>query len=234
MSLSAGPRIVQKFVEGVGVGFDADGDPKFSILTSGLGSMGATGWTVADATNGILQWRGFIDLSGYRPEDMVLVPKSVQCQYGGAWYSVGASLGAIGGEVNLQYALTTDKIDDLDYGLGGATESLAGFIGDNSEMEQVIYSVTEAWGPNTVGAGMHNFQQHITGDGPPIVGPRIYIGMRAAFQPPIVSGSMTDGVWSVPGMRFVIYADAVEVKEYELLHLMKRQIDLQQTPDVDA
>jgi hypothetical protein len=234
MSQKPGPRIVAKYVEGIGISFDADGDPKFAIMTSGLGSMGATGWTLADATNGIIQWQGYIDISGYRPDDMVLLPEAVQCQYGGAWYSGQPSvLGAIGGEVNIQYAITTDKIDDLDYGLGGATEPLAGFIGDNSEMDQVIYSVTEGWGPNTVGTGMHNFQKHVTGDGPPIVGPRIYVAIRANLQPAVTSGSKVDTLWSIPPMRFVIAGQALEVKEYQLLHLMKRQIDLQQTPDVD-
>jgi hypothetical protein len=234
MSQKPGPRIVAKYVEGVGINFDADGDPKFSFVTSGLGSSTASGWTIADATNGVLQWRGFIDVSGYRPDDMVLLPEAVQCQYGGAWLSHSASGLGVGGEVYFQYALTTDKIDDLDFGVGGSGEPLAGFIGDNTDMAQVIYSSTEGWGPNTVGTGMHNYQKHVTGDGPGIVGPRIYIAIRAALNPAITSGSQVDTRYFIPPMRFVIAGQAMEVAEFQLLHLMKRQIDLQQTPDVDA
>jgi hypothetical protein len=235
MSQKAGPRIVAKYVEGIGIDFDADATPPYSIKTSGVGTVGpASGWTLADSTNGIIQWQGYIDLSGYRPDDMVLLPEAVQCQYGGAWYSASGSGLAPGGEVHFQYAMTTDKIDDLDYGLGGVTEPLAGFIGDNSEMDQVVYSVTEGWGPNAEGVGMHNYQKHVTGDGPAIVGPRIYIAIRANFNPRVTSGSTVDTLWTIPPMRFVIAGQAVEVKEYQLLHLMKRQIDLQQTPDVDV
>jgi hypothetical protein len=35
-------------------------------------------------------------------------------------------------------------------------------------------------------------------------------------------------------MRFVIAGEAAEVPEFQLLHLMARQYDLQQTPDVDV
>ena len=233
--MKEGSRILAKYVEGVGINFDADGDPKYSIITSGFGTTNASEWTLADATNGILHWRGYIDISGYRQisSDFVLVPQAVQCQYGGAWYSMSSSGLTPGGEVNIQYAITTDKIDDLDYGLGGISEPLAGFIGDNSEMEQVIYSVTEGWGPNSQGIGMHNYQRHVTGDGPPIVGPRIYVAIRISLAPAIVSGSQVDTLYSIPPMRFVIAGQAEEIPEHQLLHLMARQIDVQQTPDVD-
>ena len=234
MSQSAGPRIVSKFVEGVTVAFDADGDPKYSILTSGVGATNASGWTLADAANGILQWRGFIDLSGYRPDDMVLVPSIVDCQVGGSWSSSSPPSNP-GGNIFLQYALTTDKIDDIDFGTAMTAEPLAGFIGDNSEMEQVIYAGTEVWGPAARGFSMVQMQKNVYGDGPAVVGPRIYVAIRIQLTPAVNSTpALIDTSFLIPPMRFVIGGAAKEVPLFQLLHLMKRQIDLQQTPDVDV
>ena len=225
--MKEGPRILAKYVEGVVVNSDVDADPIYTLATS----TNHSGWTL-NRSNGILQWRGFIDLSGYRPEDMVIVPSVVDVQYGGGFFSTAGAT-APGGNVFLQYAVTTDKIDDIDFGAAGIAEPLAGFIGDNSEMEQVIYAGTEAWGPASAGLAMTNMQKMVYGDGPPIVGPRIYIAIRAVLSPAVSSGSFVDTIFSIPPMRFVIGGNATDVPEYQLLHLMKRQIDLQQTPDVD-
>jgi len=245
MSQSAGPRIISKFVEGVVSVFDADGDPRYSLSTA----TNHSGWVVADATQGVLQWQGYIDLHGYRPDDMVLAPRAVQVQYGANWFSRQTS-GAPGGSAYLQYAITTDKIDDLDFGNAGVSEPLAGFIGDNSEMDQVIYGCSEFWTTTSRGGGLTNAQKMEYGDGVPIVGPRVYISIRVQLQPAAegtststTSGGTTttvpqygavDTSWFIPPMRFVIAGDVGEVPEFQLLHLMKRQIDLQQTPDVDV
>lgn len=247
MSQSEGPRIVSKHVPGLAAVFDLDGDPKYTISSATDAANG--GWTVANATNGVYHWQGFIDLSGYRPDDMVLVPEAVQVQYGANWFSRQTS-GLPGGSAYIQYAMTTDKIDDLDFGLAGVAEPLAGFLSDNSEMDQVIYGCSEFWTQSARGGGMLNGQKMEYGDGVPIVGPRIYIAIRIQFQPAAIgtttstttSGTTTsvpqtgptDTSWFVPPMRFVIVGSAQEVPQFQLLHLMKRQIDLQQTPDVDA
>ena len=228
MSQSAGPRLVSKYVEGVIVNSDVDASTIYSFSNS----TNHTGWTL-DGGQGILKWQGYIDLSGYRPDDMVLQPAQVVCQYGGAFISA-AGAASPGGNIYMQYAMTTDKIDDLDYGAAGVAEPLAGFIGDNSEMEQVIYAGTEAWGPASAGLAMINQQKMIYGDAPPIVGPRIYVAVRAVLQPAVQSGAYVDTTFSIPPMRFLILGNATEVPEFQLLHLMKRQVDLQQTPDVDA
>ena len=227
MSQSPGPRVVAKYVEGILVNADVDASPIYSIATS----TPASGWTL-DASNGVIQWQGFIDLSGYRPDDMVLVPAAVQCQYGGLFHSTAGAT-ATGGNIFLQYAITTDKVDDLDFGAAGIAEPLVGFIGDNSEMEQVIYAGSEAWGPASAGVSMVNVQKMTYGDAPPIVGPRVYISIRGSLSPAVQSGSFVDTIFAIPPMRFVIAGNASEVPQYQLLHLMKRQVDLQQTPDVD-
>ena len=244
MTQKGGPRIVSKFVEGVIPVFDADGDPRYTLG----GGTNHSGWRIADATQGILQWTGYIDLHGYRPDDMVLVPSAVQVQYGANWFSRQTS-GAPGGSAYIQYALTTDKIDDIDFGLAGVAEPLAGFIGDNSEMDQVVYGCSEFWTTTSRGGGLTNAQKLEYGDGVPIVGPRLYITIRAQLQPATIgttesttsSGTTTtvpqysnvDTSWFIPPMRFVIAGEAAEVPEFQLLHLMARQYDLQQTPDVD-
>ena len=230
MSQSGGPRIISKFVEGCVAVFDADGDPKYSLAAS----TNHTGWTIANATTGVLQWQGYIDLSGYRPDNMVLSPRAVQVQYGANWFSTGGS-NIPGGNTHIQMALTTDKIDDIDFGLAGVAEPLAGFIGDNSEMDQVIYGCSEMWGPTSRGVGSANYQKMEYGDGVPIVGPRVYLTIRVAFQPAYDSSANSiDTSFYIPPMRFVIAGEAAEVPEFQLLHLMARQYDLQQTPDVDV
>jgi len=231
MSQSSGPRILAKYVEGVVVNSDVDADPIYTIATS----TPASGWSL-DRTNGVLQWQGYIDISGYRPDDMVIIPQAVAVEYGGAYFSTSGATGP-GGNIFIQYAMTTDKIDDMDFGAAGIAEPLAGFLGDNSEMEQVVYAGTEAWGPTSNGLAMVNQQKMTYGDAPPLVGPRIYIGIRAVLTPAISSASgspaFVDTSFMIPPMRFVIGGMAEEVPEFQLLHLMKRQIDLQQTPDVD-
>lgn len=242
MSQDEGPRIVSKFVERVQLDYVKDASPKTSISYS---RGNATGWVLVDADTDapILQWQGFIDLSGYRPDDMVLFPQAVECQRGASAYTISlnpaagglASYTIPGGEFFMQYALTTDKVDDIDFGLGGVAEPLVGFISDNSEMDQVIYSASESWAPPAQGVGMQLIQKHVAGDGVPIVGPRVYLTIRAMFSPRInPSGAdYYTTTWLIPPMRFVINGTAAKVPEYQLLHLMKRQIDLQQTPDVD-
>ena len=241
MSQDPGPRIISKFVEGVVPVFDADGTPRYTLSTA----TNATGWKIADETQGILQWQGYIDLHGWRPDDMVLHPTAVQVQYGANWFSRQTS-GAPGGSAYIQYAMTTDKIDDLDFGSAGVAEPLAGFIGDNSEMDQVVYGCSEFWTTTARGGGLQRAQKCAYGDAIPIVGPRLYIAIRIQLQPAVLGTTETSGStstpqygsvdtsWFIPPMRFVVAGDVTEVPQYELLHLMKRQIDLQQTPDVDV
>lgn len=234
MSQSEGPRIVSKHVAGLVAVFDADGTPRYTI--SSATDAANNGWTIADTTQGVYQWQGYIDLSGYRPDDMVLVPEAVQVQYGANWFSRQTS-GAPGGSAYIQYAMTTDKIDDIDFGAAGVAEPLAGFLSDNSEMDQIVYGCSEFWTQAARGGGMLNGQKMEYGDGVPIVGPRLYIAIRIQFQPAVTSATdftSVDTSWFIPPMRFVIAGSAQEVPQFQLLHLMKRQIDLQQTPDVDA
>jgi len=222
-------RIVSKYVEGLVVNADVSATPIYTKATS----TNASGWTLNES-NGIIQWRGFIDLSGYRIQnsDMVLSPMSVSCQYGGAFFSTAGATSP-GGNIFLQYAVTTDKVDDLDFGAAGIAEPLVGFIGDNSEMEQVIYAGTEAWGPASAGLAMVNMQKMVFGDAPQIVGPRIYVCIRGALSPAVQSGSFVNTTFSIPPMRFVIAGMSEEIPDHQLLYLMARQYDLQQTPDVD-
>lgn len=230
MSQGPGSRIVSKFVEGVTAGFNAG--------TSAWAMANLTprsGWSIT--TQGVLQWQGYIDLHGWRPDDMVLYPTAVQCQYGAPFLSTGATATDQGAPMYLQYAVTTDKIDDLDYGTGGVAEPLAGYIGDNSEMDQVVFGCSEVYGPSSDRFfALQRLQKHMYGDAVPIVGPRLYIAIRCALTIPrnAANDANTDGSFFVPPMRFVVAGEVKETNEYELLHLMKRQIDLQQTPDVDV
>jgi len=229
MSQSSGPRIISKFVEGLVITYTHSGTA-WAITNV----TGHTGWK--NIGNGVFQWQGYIDLSGYRPDDMVLSPAAVQLQYGGGWFAHGSTQNDQGAPMVFQYAITTDKIDDIDYGAAGISESLAGFIGDNSEMDQVVLGGTEVWA-----AGSNRFfaygkmQESQYGDGVPIVGPRLYIAMRLALTPPrnANNDATTNGTYFIPAMRYVIAGNVQEVPEFQLLHLMKRQVDLQQTPDVD-
>jgi hypothetical protein len=229
MSQDGGPRIISKYIEGVRAKADVSESTPFTIedLTN------ASGWNI-DGTNGRLYWQGYMDLSGYRPDDMILSPRAVQIQYGNAWGGEGASMGATKPSVISQIAITTDKIDDISFGNSGPFEPLAGFIGDNSEMDQVIYGCTEAWGPAANGVLLSNYQKLEYGDGVPIVGPRVYITIRVQLIAAVSGGSATDSFWAIPPMRIVIAGEAAEVPEFQLLHLMARQYDLQQTPDVDV
>ena len=229
MSQKEGSRVLAKYIEGVRVKADVSETPPFTFqdLTN------HSDWNL-DSTNGILYWQGFIDITGYRPDDMVLAPSAVQIQYGNAWGGEGATTGANKPSVMFQCAITTDKIDDLQFGTGGPFEPLAGFIGDNSEMEQVIYGCSEAWGPAANTVLFTNLQKLEYGDGVPIVGPRIYITVRIQLVAAVSGGAATDSYWAIPPMRIVIAGEAVEIPEYQLVHLMARQYDVQQTPDVDV
>jgi len=253
MSQDAGPRIISKYIERVQLDYAVNpSDPGDRASSINYTNSNATGWVLVNPTSDapILQWQGYIDVSGYRPDDMVLFPQSVQLQRGACMWTIGLEPAAggnppysiPGGDCFMQYSLTTDKVDDIDYGTGTINEPLVGFLGDNSEMEQVIYSASEQWVCNAASgdSGLRLNQLQEAGDGVPIVGPRIYITIRATFAPKYIGYASASGAvgyknttWLVPPMRFVIAGLAKPVAEYELLHLMKRQIDLQQTPDVD-
>tara|TARA_Y100000004_G_C8943114_1_gene425000 strand:- start:76 stop:786 length:711 start_codon:yes stop_codon:yes gene_type:complete len=235
MSQSKGPRIVSKYVEGVSATYTNAGDTSQPAGTWAITSLTPASEWYIDPT-GVLFWQGYIDLSGYRPDDMVLVPTAVQCQYGAPFLSQAAEYFEPGGPMYVQYALTTDKIDDMSFGNAGVAEPLAGYIGDNSEMDQVIYGVSEVYGPaSSRFYAAQLLQRHTYGDGPAIVGPRIYVNIRIALTIPRnqANTAYSDGSYNIPPMRFVIAGNATEVPDYQLLHLMKRQVDLQQTPDVD-
>ena len=244
MAQGVGPRIIGKLVERVQLKWNPSSSPKASIVTT-LGSA-ATGWSLvnADTFQPSLQWRGFIDLAGYKPDDLVFVPEVVEVQFGSPFFTSAIetegsdNFNVPGGDMVMQMALSTDKIDDLDFGTAGFLEPLAGFISDNSEFEQIVYGRTMAMGPNTAGVGMHTYQDHITGDRIPVVSTRIYIAIRAAFSPRLrdVAGSRTllETSWSIPPMRLVLYGQNAEIEDSQLLMLMKRQIDLQQSFDVDV
>tara|TARA_R100000697_G_scaffold123299_2_gene155381 strand:- start:489 stop:1229 length:741 start_codon:yes stop_codon:yes gene_type:complete len=246
MAQGTGPRIVAKLIERVQLNWNPNNSPK-STLTVTTGTR-HTGWTLvnADTQQPSIQWRGYIDLAGYKPDDLVFVPEVVETQFGSPFFTAGIetegdpaqNFNVPGGDMVMQMALSTDKIDDLDFGVAGFLEPLAGFISDNSEFEQIIYGRTLAMGPNNAGVGMHTYQDHISGDRIPVVSTRIYIAIRVAFSPRLrdVAGSRTllETNWSIPPMRIVLYGQAAEVEDSQLLMLMKRQVDLQQTPDVDV
>tara|TARA_R100000664_G_scaffold17184_1_gene26085 strand:- start:627 stop:1367 length:741 start_codon:yes stop_codon:yes gene_type:complete len=246
MPQGTGPRIVSKLIERVQLRWNDTLSPKSSLIVT-TGSR-HTGWTLinADTQQPSIQWTGYIDLAGYKPDDLVLVPEVVECQFGSPFFtsaiesegSPSVSYAVPGGDMVMQIAMSTDKIDDLNFGTGGFLEPLAGFISDNSEFEQIVYNRTLAMGPNQSGVGMHVYQDHISGDRIPVVTTRIYIAIRVAFQPRLrdVAGSRTllETNWSIPPMRLVIYGQAAEVEDHQLLMLMKRQVDLQQSPDVDV
>tara|TARA_Y100000401_G_scaffold115122_1_gene118251 strand:+ start:286 stop:1020 length:735 start_codon:yes stop_codon:yes gene_type:complete len=244
MAQGKGPRIIGKLVERVQINWNNSNSPKTTLIVT-TGSR-HTGWTLvnADTQQPSLQWRGYIDLAGYKPDDLVFVPEVVECQFGAPFFTSavetesGTNFTVPGSDMIMQMALSTDKIDDLDFGTAGFLEPLAGFISDNSEFEQIIYGRSLAMGPNNAGVGMHTYQDHISGDRIPVVSTRIYIAIRVALYPALrdTAGSraLLETNWSIPPMRIVLYGQAAEVEDSQLLMLMKRQVDLQQTPDVDV
>lgn len=92
MSLE-GPRIIYAQLPGVDIVVSSEGD-----VTSG------TGWTTL--SNDISVARTFLDLAGYRREDMTLFIQSARVQDGMPFYAVGSPEGFC---IDL---ITTERVDD--------------------------------------------------------------------------------------------------------------------------
>ena len=221
------PVTIDKLVAGLEVTFDA------SSATYAIGTnVDTSGWSMPSTSNGFCFWRGYIDLSGNRDNDQIFVPTNIQCQHGGAFLGQGASLGTAGGDVFIQYAMTTDRVDDLDFGTGLAAEPLAGYIGDNTDFQTIVAGATNTYSPAISSVLYSNVMSNPFGGGIPVVTDRIYICIRVAFQPPFVSGSATNATWFIPPKRFVLTGEVGEVPEHELIYLMAQQYEAQKRIDV--
>ena len=188
-------------------------------------------WTINPST-GDLYWRGYIDLSGYRESEQVFFPTTVQAQYGSIFTGTGATSFVAGGPIYSQYALTTDRLDDLFFGTIGIGEPLGGYLGDNTDMQQIILGSTDSFAPanNTLLYG--NIMSYQYGGGVPVVTDRIYIAIRMAFPPANNGSAFTDSTWIIPPIRFVLGGESGKVDDHEYIYLMARQYEAQKRIDV--
>lgn len=220
------PVTIDKLVAGIQVTFNA------SAGTYAMGTDIDTSEWELDTANGFLYWRGYIDLSGNRVRDQVFFPTNVQCQLGGTFMGSGSSALLEGGHVLVQYALTTDRLDDLAFGSGRAAEPLAGYLGDNTDMQQIIMGSTNTYGPSLNSELYSNIACYNFGGGVPVVTDRIYIAIRVMLVPPVVSSSVTNATWFIPPKRFVLTGESGKVQDHELIYLMARQYEAQKRIDV--
>lgn len=220
------PVTIDKLIAGLQVTYTA-GSNTYAMGTD----IDTSEWTL-DTSNGHAFWRGYIDLSGLRESEHVFFPSNLQCQYGGAFRGSGSAVTKEGGSVLVQYALTTDRVDDITFGTGRAAEPLAGYIGDNSDFQQIIMGATNTYGPALNSQLYSNISCHNFGGGVPVVTDRIYIAIRIEFIPAIESGSFADSTWFVPPKRFVLNGEVGEVADHELIYLMARQYEAQKRVDV--
>ena len=183
-------------------------------------------------SSGDLYWRGYIDLSGYRANEEVFFPTTIQCQYGSIFNGTGATSFAAGGPIYLQYALTTDRLDDLSFGTVPIGEPLGGYFGDNTDMQQIILGSSESFAPanNTLLYG--NIMSYQYGGGIPVVTDRIYIAIRMRLTPANSGSAFTDSSFTIPPMRFVLAGETGSVEDHEYIYLMARQYEAQKRIDV--
>jgi hypothetical protein len=220
------PVTIDKLVAGLQVIYTA------SSNTYALGTNVPTDEWEIDPSTGFCFWRGYIDLSGLRTNDEIFVPSQAQCQHGGTFLGQGASSGLAGGAVFVQYALTTDRVDDIFFGAGTAAEPLAGYIGDNTDFQTIIAGATNTYGPAVNSILYNNVMSNAYGGAIPVVTDRIYIAIRVAFNPPFVSSAYTDAQWYVPPKRFVLFGEVGEIPDHELIYLMAQQYEAQRRVDV--
>ena len=188
-------------------------------------------WSI-NPSNGDAYWRGYIDLSGYRESEQVFFPTTVQAQYGSIFSGSGASSFAAGGPVFSQYALSTDRLDDLFFGTIRDGEPLAGYLGDNTDMQQIILGSSDSFAPanNTLLYG--NVMSYQFCGGVPVVTDRIYIAIRMALTPANNGSAFTDSTWIIPPIRFVLGGESGKVDDHEYIYLMARQYEAQKRIDV--
>ena len=219
--------IIDKLVAGLSVQYTAS-----SGLFSIRDTVDSSGWEMPDANAGSCFWRGYIDLAGLRQMDEVFVPTDIDCQLGGGYGGQGASVSAQGGSIFVQYALTTDRLDDLTFGTGGVGESLGGFIGDNTDFQQIIMGATNTYGPAINSILYSNIASYAYGNGIPVVTDRIYVAIRLQPIVPFVSGSATDAVWVIPPKRFMLVGQVGDIPDHEMIYLMAQQYEAQKRIDV--
>lgn len=220
------PVTIDKLVAGLNVTYTASSN-SYALGTN----VDTSEWEI-DPSTGFCFWRGYIDLSGLRTNDEIFVPSQAQCQHGGTFLGQGASAGTVGGGVFVQYALTTDRLDDLFFGAGRAAEPLAGYLGDNTDFQTIIAGATDSYGPAVNSTLYNNIMSNAYGGAIPVVTDRIYIAIRVAFEPPYVSGSATNAEWYVPPKRFVMFGEVGEIPDHELIYLMAQQYEAQRRVDV--
>jgi len=257
MSLDPGPRRISKFIEGVQASYmGPSADPKWTLTAFTQRS----GWTIEEVAGGygMLKWEGYIDLSGYMGLDdqFVIQPEVVQCQYGHQFQCFVINM-ATGfpmfsnntkfihpPRIIFQKAITVDPIDDIPFGSSVGYEPLAGYIGDNTDMQQVIYGNTEIYTQSATGIATVQVQNHPYGDMCPTACPRVYVTIRSVLIPgwevnPGASGSnANDGTpitsyYTIPPMRILIGGEAYSPPDYQYIHMASRIRELQQSPDVD-
>ncbi|HII58241.1 MAG TPA: hypothetical protein HA328_04770, partial [Candidatus Poseidoniaceae archaeon] len=135
------PVTIDKLVAGLNVVYTASSN-SYALGTN----VDTSEWEI-DPSTGFCFWRGYIDLSGLRTNDEIFVPSQAQCQLGGIFTGQGASTGDVGGTTFVQYALTTDRVDDIFFGSGVSAEPLAGYLGDNTDFQTIIAGATNSYGP---------------------------------------------------------------------------------------
>lgn len=209
MSLTEGPRILSKSIDNAGiVGTSVTGDE----------------WQF-EATGSYAYWKGYIDLTGYRPDEMTFFPGSVQIQRGGG----------------MQAALYTGFIEELTVlhtvpwtlptGVGAITDNFPGHLESTLSPQYVVYyeyriyyvdpTIADTVIPKLV-------QSNSGGMGSPTATNKLYVTRM------INTAATGSEVVSVPSCNVVVGGMVTAEPELTYMYRLAKSFELFQGTDVDV
>ena len=210
MSLDEGPRILSKIIDNATIlGESVSGD-EWKFQSSGTYAY----------------WNGYIDLHGYRPDDMTFFPGSVQIQRGGGLQAAAGYTGFIE-ELTILHTVPWT----LPTGVGAITSNFPGHLNSNLDAQYVVYYEYRLYyvDPNVADTVIPQLMQANTGGmGAPTATNKLHITRV------INTAASGSELIAVPSCNVVIGGMVTEEPELTYMHRLARSFELYQGTDVDV
>jgi hypothetical protein len=210
MSLTEGPRILSKSISnGVIIGAAVSGDE----------------WNY-ESSGSYAYWEGYIDLHGYRPDDMTFFPGSVQIQRGGGMQAAAAYTGFIE-ELTILHTVPWT----LPAGVGWIGDEFPGHLESTLSSQYVVYYEYRLYyvDPNVADTVIPKLMQSNTGGmGSPTATNKLHITRVINTS---ASGSE---IVTIPSVNVVVGGMVTEEPEITYMHRLARSFELYQGTDVDV
>jgi hypothetical protein len=221
-------KLLSKQYEALYVQFD---DPTNTWTTGGFGGGQYEAISLSSNNVQVLANKGYFDLAGLSMEQKTLFIKNISLQLQAP---PSGTDGVPGDAIELITMLSDVPISNVDI-QAGAGWPLSTMSSDNCFLRRVqTWSITSDSG--SFGSYFQLVNETVDGMAESTTSDRIYIASYARFiikrvGPPGTISTINSV--TIPGIRFVIEADAKEEPDFVYIMRQRRAYELQQEPDVD-